>query len=457
MGAIFGTISGLWCLNLWSNARAELNTGSWVPVPCVITQSSVRETIFVSDEGPRRRYDVGVHFRYSAGGRTFEGHRYAAAQSPMLKAVAEEIVARLAPGVRTTCHHDPAHPEESVLLRGDPQREDPGFLWIAGGVFAASLLAVVWGTIGGLLMRNRVGISLGLLVGLFGAPTLAQREPVLKQIDVPHNYYYREMYLPQLTSGPSSVAWWPDSQSVVYSMGGTLWRQALDDEIARQLTDGPGYHYQPDVSPDGEWVIFSAYEKDALELRALHVASGRVTQLTSGGAVNLDPRFSPDGKRIVFVSTEFNRRFHIFLADFADGALANVRRLTGETKAEQPRYYYSLYDHEFSPAWSPDGREIVFISNRGHQHGSGGIWRTAVDCRGGPPPALPAPSVVEGSEAEGCPPSEAVEIHREETTWRARPDWSRDGKNIAYSSYAGRQWNQLWVTTADDLVLKFVV
>jgi WD40 repeat protein len=270
---------------------------------------------------------------------------------------------------------------------------------------------------------------------LAAPPAHAQREPVLKQIDVPHHYYYREMYLPQLTTGPASVAWMPDSKSVVYSMGGTLWRQGLNDETARQLTDGPGYHYQPDVSPDGQWIIFSAYEEDALELRALHVASGRITPLTSGGAVNLDPRFSPDGRRVVFVSTQFNRRFHIFLADFADGKLSNVRRLTGETKATQPRYYYSLYDHEISPAWSPDGREIVFISNRGHQHGSGGIWRAQVDdCRGGP----------------ACPPiTEAVEIHREETTWRARPDWSRDGNNIIYSSYAGRQWNQLWVTTAD--------
>ncbi len=30
---------------------------------------------------------------------------------------------------------------------------------------------------------------------------MAQREPVLKQIDLPHSYYYREMYLPQLTTG----------------------------------------------------------------------------------------------------------------------------------------------------------------------------------------------------------------------------------------------------------------
>ena len=66
-----------------------------------------------------------------------------------------------------------------------------------------------------------------LLVVLIATPLslLAQREPVLKQIDLPHSYYFREMYLPQLTTGPSSVAWTPDSRSLVYSMAGSLWRQ----------------------------------------------------------------------------------------------------------------------------------------------------------------------------------------------------------------------------------------
>ena len=40
-------------------------------------------------------------------------------------------------------------------------------------------------------------------------------------------------------------------------------------------------------------------------------------------------------------------------------------------------------------------------------------------------------------------------IHDEETTWRARPDWSPDGKRLVYASYDRRQWHQLWLTTAD--------
>ena len=34
----------------------------------------------------------------------------------------------------------------------------------------------------------------------------AGREPVLKQVDLPHSYYWRELYIPQLTTGPSSVS-----------------------------------------------------------------------------------------------------------------------------------------------------------------------------------------------------------------------------------------------------------
>jgi hypothetical protein len=84
---------------------------------------------------------------------------------------------------------------------------------------------------------------------------LAQRQPVLQQIDLPHPYYFREMYLPQLTSGPSSVAWSGDSQELVYSMAGSLWRQKITETSAQQLTDGAGYDYQPDWSPDGKFIV----------------------------------------------------------------------------------------------------------------------------------------------------------------------------------------------------------
>ena len=171
-------------------------------------------------------------------------------------------------------------------------------------------------------------VSAVLAVGFAFVPgAIAQRKPVLKQIELPHPYYYREMYLPVLTSGPSSVTWSPDSREVIYSMGGALWRQSVDSNTAQQITDGAGYDYQPDWSPDGKSVVYVSYQHDAMELWALDLVTGGTKQITKGGAVNVEPRWSPDGKKIVFVSTEYHGRFHIFMMDATKGH-AGIVRLT---------------------------------------------------------------------------------------------------------------------------------
>src|SRR5215471_12136183 len=260
---------------------------------------------------------------------------------------------------------------------------------------------------------------------MFAIPAQAQRQAVLSQIDEPHPYYYRELYLPQLTSGPSSLTWGPDSRELIFSMAGSLWRQKLDSKEAVQLTDGAGYDYQPDWSPDGKSVVYVSYQKDAMELCLLDLASGQSRQLTAGSAVNVEPRWSPDGKKLLWVSTQYNKRFHVFVADVKDGKLSNATRLTGETKSSLPRYYYSAYDMEINPAWTRDGKDILFVSNKGHIHGTGGFW-------------LMKPE----------PGAEAREIHYEETNWKARPDFSPDGSRMVYSSYLGRQWHNVWVMPA---------
>src|SRR5438105_6432536 len=119
-----------------------------------------------------------------------------------------------------------------------------------------------------------VAIAATLVTLLNICPAHAQRQTVLKQIDLPHNYYYREMYLPQLTSGPSAVAFSPDGKTLVYSMQGSLWKQSIDSRSAQQLTAGPGYDYQPDWSPDGKRIVFVRYLNDAMEIYSLDVASG---------------------------------------------------------------------------------------------------------------------------------------------------------------------------------------
>jgi TolB protein len=275
---------------------------------------------------------------------------------------------------------------------------------------------------------NLVKVATALL-GLLPltTPVTAQRAPVLRQIKVPHSYYFREMYLPQVTSGPGAVTWSPDGTELIYSMQGSLWRQRLGRDEARQLTSGPGYDYQPDWSPDGRSVVYASYQNDAIELRLLDVSSGESRSLLADGAVNVEPRWSPDGTRLAFVSTAYEGRWHIFVAPLKpDGRLGPPERITEDRDSGLPRYYYGVRDQYLSPTWSPDGKDLIFISNRGHIWGSGGFWR------------MPARA---GTEPR--------ELRYEETTWKARPDWSRDGKRVVYSSYVGRQWHQLWLMTAD--------
>src|SRR5262249_48646654 len=57
-----------------------------------------------------------------------------------------------------------------------------------------------------------------------------------------------------------------------------------------------------------------------------------------------------------------------------------------------------------------------------HIYGTGGFWRMKAE-----------------------PGAEPREIHYEETAWKARPDFSPDGKRIVYASYLGQAWHQLWV------------
>ncbi len=272
-------------------------------------------------------------------------------------------------------------------------------------------------------------LALAALVGPGRMPLLAQRETVLKQILLPHNYYYREMYLPQVTTGPAAVSWAPDGRSVVYAMAGELWRQAVEGDssgIAVQLTSGPGYAHQPEWSPDGRRIVYAVYLDDQVELRQLDVPTLTTRTLLKNGAVNLEPRWSPDGRRLAFVSTAFAGRFHLFVAPVEGDSIGDIERITEDHDSGLPRYYYSRFDHYLSPTWSPDGQELILVSNRGKIWGTGGLWR--MEARAGAPMTL---------------------VRDEETAWRAQPDWSLDGKRVLYASYLGRQWHQLALTTAD--------
>jgi TolB protein len=268
-----------------------------------------------------------------------------------------------------------------------------------------------------------LGLALALCTAADAAP--APRVPVLPQVKLPHNYYFREMYLPQLTSGPASACWLPSGQELVVAMAGSLWRTPLDGGPAVQLTDDAATDHQPDCARDGRSVVFSRYDGRSLELMRLDLATGKVEALTTGGNVNVEPKVSPDGRRLAWVSTAETGHFLLKTASLGPDGLGMPSTLTPDRRSAVKRYYYSPFDHALNPAWAPDGRSLFFVSNREVAHGSGNLVRLSIDDGGEPRP-----------------------VHAEETSWHLRPDVSPDGTRIVYSSYLGGQWNQLWVLPA---------
>ncbi|MGH8249676.1 MAG: CehA/McbA family metallohydrolase [Steroidobacteraceae bacterium] len=269
-------------------------------------------------------------------------------------------------------------------------------------------------------------IAAGILPGAAGAA----REPVLDQVELPHTYYWRELYIPQLTTGPSALSFTPDGSELVYSMAGSLWRQRIGADEAIELTHADAaYDYQPDVSADGASVVFSRYDGRAIELWRLDLASGNTRALTANGAVNVEPRLSPDGHRIAWVATAGSGHFNLKIADIGPAGLANERYLVAPRESGIDRYYYSTHDHAINPSWSPDGGRVYYVGNAEVTWGTGFICSVAVDDPG---------------KAPDC-----SNRHQQETSWAARPEVARDGRRVLFSSYHGRQWHQLWLTTID--------
>ena len=240
----------------------------------------------------------------------------------------------------------------------------------------------------------------------------------------------RDVHPPGRPAGPAPSPGRRTGSELIYSMQGSLWRQRLGSDEARQLTDGPGLRLPARL----------VARRPPRRLRLLPRRRDRAPAARSrdrrepirslaDGAVNLEPRWSPDGRRLAFVSTRVR------------GPLARLHRRRSTRTGAPSRSSGSpktgtaacrattttRFDQYLSPTWSPDG--------------------TRADRRLQPGPHLGLGRLL--ADAGASRAREPREIRYEETTWKARPDWSRDGRRVVYSSYLGRQWHQLWLMTAD--------
>lgn len=239
-----------------------------------------------------------------------------------------------------------------------------------------------------------------------------------------HNFYIP----PPTAATPWAPDWHPDGQSVAVAMSGSIWQVNTESGVAKELTYSAKYHSSPDWSPDGEWLIYTADDGGrTIGLEILNLKTGRSQALTQDQQIYTDPVFSPDGKQVAYVSTQPNGYFNVYVRPIQNGRWSGEAvAITKDHRYSHSRLYFGEWDMHITPAWFPDGKTLLLVSNRDVPLGSGKVWRVPVE---------------ENGMAKAQP------VLSEQTLYRTRPDVSIDGKRFVYSSTAGAadQFSNLYV------------
>ena len=209
--------------------------------------------------------------------------------------------------------------------------------------------------------------------------------------------------------------------------------------------------------PDGEFVAVA--DRDSLPERygifLLSVEGGEKQRLTSPPESSADtfPAFSPDGQTLAFIRHAGLSSEDIYLVPARGG---------------EPRRLSTDGQRILGLAWTADGREIVFSSNRG---GGFSLWRLAIS--GGTPERVAAtgqnaysPAIsrqgnrlaynvsfldsdiwrVDGQGAAGRrnPPARLISSTRQEHS----PQFSPDGRKLVFASDRSGS-DEIWVSESD--------
>jgi Tol biopolymer transport system component/TolB-like protein len=208
-----------------------------------------------------------------------------------------------------------------------------------------------------------------------------------------------------------SLAWTADGSQIVFSSnrggGFSLWRVAVSGGTPERVAVAGQNVYSPAISLRGNRLAYNVSFADSNIWRIDRRAANRQsspTRLIASTRQDHSPQFSPDGKRIVFVSDRSGNE-EIWVCE-SDGS--HLAQLTFSDSATSG-----------TPRWSPDGQQIVFDARPA---GNSDIY--VMSDQGG----KPRPLTLE--------PSHDV-----------IPSWSRDGRWIYFcSNRSGAR--QIWKAPA---------
>ena len=179
----------------------------------------------------------------------------------------------------------------------------------------------------------------------------------------------------------------------------------------------PGMTFAPRFSPDGQKVIMSLEQGGNANIFEMDLRSRRTTRLTSTAAIDTSPSYSPDGTQIVFESDRGgSQQLYVMSAgggnaqriSFGPGRYSTPvwsprGDLIAFTKMHQGRFMIGVMRpdgtgeriltegyHNEGPAWSPNGRVLVFFRDSPGANSGPQLW--TVDLTGYNEQRLPTPA-----------------------------------------------------------------
>lgn len=168
---------------------------------------------------------------------------------------------------------------------------------------------------------------------------------------------------PDFTSDGESVFFTKSENSRYY-----IWNVNLKTSLLTQYSEG----FTPHLTPDDKSLVITRNSKDGKgrgEIWMIDLKIGTETLILNHPEIGYSsPSIHPDGEVIALVgSTEKSdarpQNLDIYLVN-TDGT--NLRQITFHG------------GHDVSPQWSPDGKSIFFISQRGNETGKYNVWKIDV-------------------------------------------------------------------------------
>ncbi|MFH1283958.1 MAG: hypothetical protein ABII27_09890 [bacterium] len=154
----------------------------------------------------------------------------------------------------------------------------------------------------------------------------------------------------------AAAQWAPDGESLALTLSigrsPDIYQIDLQGKIIKQLTSGWGAEISPCFSPDGKQIVFTSDKPGFPQLYTIRIDQNLEHRLFSGKYSD-SAAWSPKGDSIAFSMFNKYGKFDIFTVNTNGRSL---RQLTQDAQKNE------------NPSWSPDGRFIVFASNRNGEY-----------------------------------------------------------------------------------------